>query len=397
MSRTAAQWDSPPPVPDDHFVDSLIYTDPTILTEEREKIFQKGWKFACHESELPSVGSYRTTDVAGVSVVVLRGPKNKVRAFVNACPHRGAPIVRDTRGTADKLTCFYHLWSFNSSGDCTGMTRPEGYELTGPKKETSGLRAVKVAEKLGLIFVSLNDDVEDFDTHVGDSMENVAEALGTVPLEVFHFHRAVVHANWKQWHETNMELYHEWGHVVNRATSIAVKGYHDRKWQIHKNGHGTMKPFQVKYQNYKGWTARDSLELPGLTPGEFRFVDLFPNTTVIIRATNIRIDTSIPIAPGLTIIEQRGLGVKGESSADREERRKHHNQLWGPLGRNLPEDFIFVEEVMKSCVQGASRFGLISRHEDLLAQDDEIMRAYYRVWSEKMNRKASDPFAMRSC
>lgn len=395
MAKTGREWEAAPRVPADHYVDSAIYTSQEIFEEERQKIFAKSWKFVCHESEMPAPGDYKLTDLCGISVVVIRGSDNVVRAFVNACPHRGAPLVRTPRGNARHLECFYHLWAFDQKGECKNITRPEGYKESGVTLSSCGLRAVRTAEKLGLYFINLDDSATDFLSHVGNVFEHVEECLGTKPLEVFHMHRAIVKANWKQWHETNMELYHEWGHVVNRATSISVEGYHERKWEIYPEAHATMRPFQVKYQNYKGFEAREALELPGLTPGEFRFVDTFPNTTIIIRATNVRIDTSTPIAPGLTMIEQRGLGILGEPEADRRERRKHHNQIWGPLGRNFPEDLIFVEAVFQSCKNRASPFGLIARHEDLCAQDDEIMRAYYRTWSEKMGREASDPFGLR--
>ncbi len=396
MAKSSLEWEAPPPVPPDHYVDTAIYTSEAIFREEQEKIFAKAWKFACHESEFPNPGDYRVTDVAGVSVVLIRGKDSQVRAFVNACPHRGAPLVRASRGNARNLTCFFHLWGFDDQGTCRNITRPEGYEKVGYTRESCGLRSVRVAEKLGLYFVNLDDGAEDFHEHIGNSLVHLEECMGTESMEVFHLHRAIVKANWKQWHETNMELYHEWGHVVNRATSISVEGYHERIWEIHPEGHGTMRPFQVKYQNYKSFEARDALELPGLTPGEFRFADIFPNTTIIVRATNVRIDTSTPLAPGLTLLEQRGLGIRGESEEARRQRRRHHNQIWGPLGRNLPEDLIFVEAVHKSCRHGASRYGLIARHENLMAQDDEIMRAYYRSWSRKMNRLSYDPFRLRT-
>lgn len=203
-------------------------------------------------------------------------------------------------------------------------------------------------------------------------------------------------ANWKQWHETNMELYHEWGHVVNRSTAIMADGYHDRRWIIHPNGHGTLDPMTVSYDNYKGWESRDECLLPGLRPGELRLVDLFPNTTILVRATAIRIDTTIPIAPGVTLLEQRGLGVLGESEHDRALRVRHHNEIWGPLGRNLAEDVVFVEAVSETHRRGASRWGQFARHENLRAQDDEIMRAYYRVWGRHMQREASNPLAGRA-
>lgn len=396
MSRTAIQWAGRPSLPDDHYINTQVYVDPGLFAEEREKIFARTWKFACHESEVAAPGDFRTLDHAGTPIVVVRGQDGIVRAFINACSHRGAMLVTEPRGNARNFTCFFHLWSYDHQGRCISITRDEGYAQCKLSKDGAGLRKVKVGEKLGMIFINLDDEAEDFDTYVGTAMDDLLDPMGTVPLEVFHHHRVMLNANWKQWHETNMELYHEWGHVVNRTTSVAVKGYHDRIWSIHANGHGSLEPLKVEYANYKGWDSRDNLVLPGLEPGEFRVVDLFPNTTVIIRATTVRIDTSIPIAPGVTLLEQRGLGVKGESAEDRRERQKHHNQFWGPFGRNLAEDAIFVDAVEKTQRHRASKYALIARHEDLKAQDDEIMRAYYRTWGRYMDRKASDPFGQDS-
>ena len=96
------------------------------------------------------------------------------------------------------------------------------------------------------------------------------------------------------------------------------------------------------------------------------------------------------------LLEQRGLGLKGESESDRVQRRNQHNQLWGPLGRNLSEDVFFVESVEKATRHGAAPFGLFARKEELRGQDDEIMRAYYRVWSERMGRSAQAPQAPKA-
>lgn len=395
MTRDAVKWLNPPELPADHYVDSQIYTNREIFEAERKRIFERTWKFICHESELPNPGDFRCVEHIGLPLVVVRGPDGSVRTFLNACSHRGAKVVTVPRGNAKRFTCFFHLWSYDTEGRCTAITRDEGYAACGPKKSECGLRAVRTAVKLGMVFINLDDDAEDFDAFVGDALADLEEPMGTQPMEAFHFHRVLMNANWKQWHETNMELYHEWGHVVNRTTSVAVSGYHERKWKIRANGHGSLEPLKVQYGNYKGWDQRDNLTLPGLSPGEFRVVDLFPNTTVIIRATTIRIDTSIPLAPGLTLLEQRGLGVKGESAQDRSHRQKHHNQFWGPFGRNLAEDVLFVEAVEATNRHGASRFGIISRHEELRSQDDEIVRAYYRTWERYMGRKASDPLGLR--
>lgn len=391
MTRNASQWAAPPRLPQDHYVSSQVYTDPEVFAQERKKIFACTWKFACHESELPLPGDFRTLEHAGIPIVVVRGPDGTVRAFLNACSHRGAQLVTEPRGNSKHFTCFFHLWSYDTKGRCIEITRDEGYKQCNLTKDDCGLRAVRAAEKLGMIFINLDDEAQDFDSYTGNALDDLIDPMGTRPMEVFHFHRVLMKANWKQWHETNMELYHEWGHVVNRTTSVAAGGYHERKWKIHSNGHGSLDPLKVEYDKYKGWDGRADLTLPGLSPGEFRVVDLFPNTTVIVRATTVRIDTSIPIAPGVTLLEQRGLGVKGESAEDRALRQEHHNQFWGPFGRNLAEDVVFVEAVERTNRHGASRYGLLARHENLMSQDDEIMRAYYRTWGKYMDRSAADP------
>ena len=64
----------------------------------------------------PSPGSYRLTSRSGAPIVVVRGEDGELRAFYNACRHRGAPVTRDECGTARRLTCQYHSWSYGTDG-----------------------------------------------------------------------------------------------------------------------------------------------------------------------------------------------------------------------------------------------------------------------------------------
>lgn len=390
MSKSSTEWSSPPNISQDHYVDARIYTDHSVYEDEKERLLRRTWKFACHTSEVSGLGDYRTMDVYGYPVFVIRGIDGKIRSFVNSCSHRSSIIVEGPSGTAKTLTCPFHLWSFDTHGSCREITRPEGYSEVGICKENRGLREVRTEVVHGLVFVNLDDNCGSLQSYLGNALESFAEILDTVELEVFHYHRVTMRANWKQWHETNMELYHEWGHVVNRTTSVAAGGYHDRSWKLYSNGHGTLEPLAVEYRNYPGWKDRASKMLPGLTEGEFRVLDLFPNTTLIARSTALRIDTSTPLGPDMTLVEYRGLGIKGESAEDRDMRRKHHNQFWGPLGRNLAEDVLFVEKVERANRDGAARHGLIARREGGKSQDDEVVRAFYRTWAGWVGRSTSD-------
>jgi methanesulfonate monooxygenase large subunit len=271
------------------------------------------------------------------------------------------------------------------------MTRDLGFKECGPAKEEMGLRAVRCETRLGMVFINLDDQAESLDAYLGPSFELIEEVMGTKELEVFHYHQAEMRANWKQWHETNMEDYHNWGHVVNRTTGMQAKGHFERKWILYPNGHGSIDPMKIDYSRYKGWEDRQEQNLPGLRPGELRVVDLFPNTTIIVRATCIRIDTSTPIGPSHTLLEYRGLGIKGEPAADRALRVRNHNQFWGPFGRNLVEDVVFVEAVEECNRDGAAKYSVVSRREEMKAQDDALLRHFHGEWSKRMGRPASNP------
>lgn len=391
MSRNGLEYREPPKLPLDHYTCSEIYTNEEIFAEEREKLLSKIWKFACHESEVPNAGDYRTLTYAGKPLVVVRGRDQKVRTFFNICSHRSSLIAREPSGNVQNFVCFFHLWAYDLQGNCVRMTRPEGYERHGPTKSQSGLREVRTETKYGLVFINLDDQADSLDAFVGTALDHMAEPLRARPLEVFHFHTAKISANWKQWQETNMELYHEWGHIINRATAIrADDNYFDRVITCDDNAHLAIPSMVCDYEKFQGWQNRDADGLPGVHAGDHRATNLFPNTLISLRGTCFRIDTSTPIAPGLTLVEFRGLGLAEDTPEQRASRVKDHNAFWGPLGRNLPEDIHFVEAVSTSIRDGAACYGVFARHENLGPNDDEPMRAYYRAWSKYMRRSAAD-------
>ena len=373
------------------YVSSKIYTDRDLFDEEIKRVKRATWKFACHESELEQINDFRTIDHSGIPIIVTRSDDGKIRAFVNSCSHRSALILREPCGNAKHWTCLFHLWTYNNRGACTQISREEGYANSEICKEKMSLREVRVGQKHGLVFVNLSDDAPSFEDYFGNAFEILEDVLSGAEYEVFHYHKAVVKGNWKQWHETNMELYHEYLHYVNRQVAMGGEGFFDREWKIYPYGHATLTPMVQKYERVKGWSKRDEKTLPGLKPGEFRILTLFPDTTILCRTTVIRIDTTNPISPDLTLVEQRGLGIKNERREDRTIRTKHHNQYWGPFGRNFPEDAIAVEAVNQSIRNGAPSIGIFARDENGRGQDDIAIRAYYDEWSRYMGRQANNP------
>jgi hypothetical protein len=133
--------------------------------------------------------------------------------------------------------------------------------------------------------------------------------------------------------------------------------------------------------------------LPGLKDNEQRVINLFPDVMINVRSNVVRVDRMVPIRPGRTLIEWRGIGVMDDSSELREERIRHHNMFWGPAGRNLPEDIIAVEAQWSAMTADAVRYSILAREEDLNPTDDENLRAYYQEWGRRVGLRASMPFA----
>ena len=391
MSRTAREWEHAPELADEDFVSALVYTDEDIFAEEMARVKRCTWKLACHESEIAALNDYRTIDHAGFPLIVTRSSDGVIRTFINSCSHRAAQVLRVPHGNAANWTCLFHHWTYDNTGACVAIPREEEFAESGVCAANSGLREVRTAVRLGMVFVNLDDDAPAFDDDIGDALENVADVMGGPDLEVFSVHRSTINANWKQLMEVQMELYHEYLHFINRQVAMSGSGYLERKWRIYPNAHATLDPMVQNYDKIDGWTTRDEKLLPGLGPGEFRLVDLFPDTTIAVRTTVMRIDTMSPISPSQTLLECRGLGIKGEPDEDRAMRVNHHNQYWGPFGRNFPEDCIAPECIERTNRDGAARWGIFARHEDNKAQDDVYVRTFYREWSRRMGRRASDP------
>ena len=393
MAKTAIQWHAKPDFPTSHFVDTRIYTDDTLFREEQDKVFNKVWIIACHESEVPNAFDYRTFQhPGGAKLFVIRGEDMKVRSFYNICPHRGNTLLYDPVGNAKRITCIFHAWSFDAKGACTDISRAkQGYQERYCTAD-AGLREVRADIGYGgFVWVNVDDTAPSLAEYIGPAMEMLDEQLN-MELEVFHYHKAVVDTNYKLWHDTNSEFYHDYMHYFNRATGMIQPGYFDRKYTGYPNGHASVGSMSIKYDAYDG-SAERAVGWPGLAPGGWILIDIFPGMTFNLRTSVLRMDTAIPLGPNKLIIEFRGLGLKSDTPAQRAERVRDHNTIWGPFGRNLHEDLLGVlgqGRAMRDRTD--SKWVIHGREENMTIHDEGGMRHFYAEWSRRMGRKAYDPF-----
>jgi methanesulfonate monooxygenase large subunit len=406
MSRTAAEWNHKPNPNAIEWVDSRIYTDEAIFEQELEKIWKRVWVLACHESELPKAYDFRTLTVAREPIVICRGEDDRIRAFLNVCPHRANLIVRAPAGSFEKgepsgnpkrMTCMFHGWQFDMKGNCVEIPRcKQGYQDRLDKKD-AGLRELRCEVGYGgFVWITLNDDAVPLAEFIGPALDFMKAELETEPLEVFHYHKAIIDSNYKLWHDTNSEFYHDYMHYHNRVTSMMQPGYFDRKYTAFPNGHCSVGSMEVKYEAYKGFKGRD-LSFPGMPLNGWKMVDLFPGYTYNIRGSSLRIDTMTPLGPNKVMIEFRGLGLKKDTPEERLRRIRDHNTIWGPFGRNLHEDLLGITGQGAAMRPGQEpRRVLHGRHEDHTIHDEIGMRHYYAEWQRMTGISPTEPSGVSS-
>ena len=130
-----------------------VYHDPDYFRIEMARLIRPSWQIVCHESEIREPGAWRTLELLGESVLVIRGADGAVRAFANVCRHRGSRLVDGEAGCARRLTCPYHAWTYASDGRLVSV--PHREEYPGLDAARLGLIPVELEAWHGFLFVRL--------------------------------------------------------------------------------------------------------------------------------------------------------------------------------------------------------------------------------------------------
>src|SRR3977135_1540341 len=165
----------------DDRIHASLYTDMRIFADEMERIFQRGWVFVGHASEIPNPGDYVTRRIGAQPVIMVRGRAGDVSVFVNRCRHRGTMLCPAERGRARTFTCPYHGWTYDLDGALLGVPYPGGYD--GFDKSRHGLaRAARGWSSRGFVFASLAESGPPLAEHLGPATRLIDRSCDLSPL-----------------------------------------------------------------------------------------------------------------------------------------------------------------------------------------------------------------------
>jgi phenylpropionate dioxygenase-like ring-hydroxylating dioxygenase large terminal subunit len=180
------------------------YTSRRAHELERERLWPRVWQMACREEHIPDVGDHVVYDIAGRSYLLIRAAPGEIRAFPNACLHRGRQL-KTYAGRCDEIRCPFHGFTWHLDGRLKRVPAP--WEFPHVEAETMSLPEVQVGTWAGFVFINPDPDAPP-----------LADWLGVVPA---HFRRwayddryvevhvaKIVRANWKVAQEAFMESLH---------------------------------------------------------------------------------------------------------------------------------------------------------------------------------------------
>lgn len=182
---------------------AAVYFDDQVYQDDLTHIWYASWIFAGHTFELPKPGSYMTLEIGDYPVVIVRNKAGEIRAYHNACRHRGHRICVEDSGKAARLVCPYHQWTYDYDGNLIYAANmgesfdPSQFPLT----------PVHVGVAESYIFVCVAEDAPDFETFA-QTLTPFLAPHDPEKWKVAHTTTGVEHGNWKLVFENNRECFH---------------------------------------------------------------------------------------------------------------------------------------------------------------------------------------------
>lgn len=190
------------------FVPVEYYTSPDYFRREQDMIFRRAWLMVGRMDEVPEPGDYIVRHVLTLkaNVVIARGKDGQVRAFHNACSHRGVALVCQPRGNTMTFRCPYHAWLYRIDGSLSAI--PGEQDFPHVDKAANGLAGIHLDTWGGFIFLNFAPEPE---VSLSQFLAGLDVMLDGAPFEQFPFCIRVtdeIDCNWKNLVNAFNEGYH---------------------------------------------------------------------------------------------------------------------------------------------------------------------------------------------
>ncbi len=182
------------------------YTSPEYAQAEFDHMWSKTWQWACHVDHIPESGDYYVYDVGPHSALIVRSTDGAIKAYYNACMHRGTQLRSPgTCGFATQLRCPFHGWTWSLDGDLVDL--PDRWDFPHVGDDSHRLAQLSVDVFAGFVWVNFDPDAAPLADYLGVLPAHFAE-FGIDDRYIETHVRKRLPCNWKAAAEAFLEAYH---------------------------------------------------------------------------------------------------------------------------------------------------------------------------------------------
>jgi phenylpropionate dioxygenase-like ring-hydroxylating dioxygenase large terminal subunit len=199
------------------------YCDPGFFALEAEQLWSRVWQMACRLEEIPDPHDFVEYEILDQSVIVVR-TDDGVRAFQNACRHRGVRVAEGIGTCADGFTCPFHGWCYGVDGRNTRIPNRKSFAEHNLRPGEVDLVPVRCEVWGGSAWINLDRDAPP----LRDCLEPAATTLDAWKVESLRteWRRACrLPVNWKLAVEAFVEAYH----VVQTHPELVIPTRYGRR------------------------------------------------------------------------------------------------------------------------------------------------------------------------
>lgn len=194
---------------------------------EMERMWKRVWQMACREEEIPEVGDHMVYEIGEYSFIITRVGKDDIRAYYNACLHRGTQLrPSDSHGNVPQFRCPFHGFTWSLEGELAEI--PCEWDFPHIDKAEFTLPQVKLDTWGGFIFINMDPDCMSLAEWLGD----LPKHFERFPLEDRFLSanvRRVLNCNWKVGQEAFIESYHV---IETHAQALPMTGDANTQYDI---------------------------------------------------------------------------------------------------------------------------------------------------------------------
>ena len=195
------------------------YFDADFYAMEAELLWPRVWQMACRLEEIPRPHDVVEYEFLDQSIIVLRTEDLGVRAFQNACRHRGVKLVEGRATCESGFTCPFHGWCYGADGNNTFVSRAKTFAEHNLQPDDINLVPVRCEVWGGCAWINLDDDAPPLRQSIEPFATNF-DAWKVESLRTEWWYACRLPVNWKLAEAAFMEQYH----VVETHPQLRIAG-----------------------------------------------------------------------------------------------------------------------------------------------------------------------------